>query len=184
VVYGLFGAIKPYKGLRHVLDAFDAAVAADPPGAPPRHLLVAGGPDKAAETHAFLERARLHPRVALDARRVPPDELAGHLRATDVAILPYDGALNSGVLFLALTFGLPVVVPDLPGFDGLTPPELARRYPVGDPAGLADALRDADRFLSPSGRAAATAAADAIAADRRPDVVSAAFVAGLLERLG
>jgi glycosyltransferase involved in cell wall biosynthesis len=180
----LFGAIKPYKGLRHVLDAFDAAVAADPPTAPPRRLLVAGAPDRAIETQDFLERARLHPGVTLDARRVPADELAGHLRATDVAILPYDGALNSGVLLLALTFGLPVVVPDLPGFDGLTPSELARRYAAGDATALAGALRDADRFLTPTGRAAASAAAATIVADRHPEALSAAFFAGLLERLG
>jgi glycosyltransferase involved in cell wall biosynthesis len=183
IVYGLFGAIKPYKGLDQILDALDALVATDPPGSPPRRLLVGGPPDRSPGTKAFLEKTRLHPLVTVDARRIPADELAGHLRATDVAVLPYERGLNSGVLLLALTFGLPVVVPDLAAFDDIAVHAVARRFAAGDATSLADGLRSADELLTPSGLAGLKEAAARITAERDPDAISRRFIAGLLDRL-
>ena len=70
VVYGLVGRIKPYKGLTLLLDAFDHLTETDPR---PRRLLIAGPPDEAPATAAFLERARDHPRVTLHARTFADD---------------------------------------------------------------------------------------------------------------
>jgi beta-1,4-mannosyltransferase len=177
----LLGAIKPYKGLTEALDAFDALLAADPR---PRRLVVAGRPDEAPETRAFIERCAAHPHVTLHARRIDADEMQLFLNASDVAVLPYQRTLNSGVLLLALTFGLPVVVPGVASFKETVDSSIARFFVPGDTGSLAEAIRAADELVTPERRAATRSAALAIAARNDPDVLSAAFVEGLRERLG
>lgn len=180
VVYGLIGAIKPYKGLTALLDAFDSVTSADPR---PRRLLVAGAPDRADVTRDFLERCRDHPLVTLHARRIPDDELQLFLRATDVAVLPYADVLNSGVLLLALTFGLPVIVPAEGGLAEEVAPSFGRTYVAAEPGSLAGAIRAADELLAPGVREEARAAALAVAAEHDPDRIGAAFAGAVRSRV-
>ncbi|MGZ8501386.1 MAG: glycosyltransferase [Candidatus Limnocylindrales bacterium] len=180
VVYGLFGALKPYKGLAVLLDAFDA-VTADHPRR--RRLLVAGAPDRAEVTAAFIERCRDHPLVTLHARRIPDDEMQLFLRATDVAVLPYEDVLNSSVLFLVLTFGLPVITPATGGIAEEMAPTFGRTYDAADPGSLAAAIRAADELLEPGAREQAREAAIALAAEHDPDRIGEAFARGLLSRV-
>jgi glycosyltransferase involved in cell wall biosynthesis len=177
VVYGLFGAIKPYKGLAVLLDAFEAV--ADE-GVRPRRLLVAGAPDDAPATEAFLARARDHPAVTLHARRIGDNEMQLFLRATDVAVLPYEDVLNSSVLFLVLTFGLPVVAPSEGGIAEEIEPTFGRTFAQGDPGSLAAALLATDELIAPRAHSATAAAALDVAARHDPDVIGDAFAQGIL----
>jgi beta-1,4-mannosyltransferase len=180
IVYGLIGAIRPYKGLAALLDAFDAVTAGDPRR---RRLLVAGAPDRAGTTKAFIERCRDHPLVTLHARRIPDDEMQLFLRAMDMAVLPYEDVLNSSVLFLVLTFGLPVITPSTGGIAEEIQPSLGRTYDAAEPGALAGAILAADELLEPGARERAREAASALAAEHDPDRISGAFARGLLSRL-
>ncbi len=165
VVYAMVGAIRAYKGVDLILDAFDAVVASDGAGSATgsgraRRLLVAGPPGDEPEVTAFLERARHHPGVWLAAQRVPEDRISTLLRASDLAVFPYRRSLNSGALLLALTYGLPVVAAETGAMAELVTPQVGRSFPPGDGMALAEALRASDALLTPEARAAAVALAD------------------------
>jgi glycosyltransferase involved in cell wall biosynthesis len=175
-VYALLGAIKPYKGLEQLIDAFDAVLERDPGR---RRLLVAGGPDGDPATEAFLRRCVLHPFVTLHARKIPGDEMQVFLRAADIVVLPYLRSLNSGVLMLALSFGIPVVAPAVGGIAEVVTPEIGRTFVPGDRESFVAALIAADELRTPKAREAAVRAA------RRfdPARLSAEFSRGVVERL-
>jgi beta-1,4-mannosyltransferase len=175
-VYALLGAIKPYKGTDRLLDAFDALCERDPQR---RRLIVAGQPDRDGYVDDFLERCELHPFVSLHARRIPAEEMPVFLRASDFAVLPYLQSLNSGVLMLALTFGLPVVAPEVGGIVEAVNPQIARTFAPDDDDGLLEALIAADELRTPAAREAALA----VARERDPAIVSRAFGAGLAARI-
>ena len=176
MVYALLGAIMPYKGIDQLIDAFDAALERDPGR---RRLLVAGGPSSHPEVEAFLRRCVLHPFISLHARKIPGDEMQLFLRAADVAVLPYLRSLNSGVLMLALSFGLPVVAPAVGGIAEVVTPEIGRTFVPGDRESLVAALLAADELRNPEARDAALQAA------RRydPTRLSEQFSRGVAERV-
>jgi beta-1,4-mannosyltransferase len=152
IVYAFVGAIKPYKGLDLLLDAFDAVCGR---GGPPRRLLVAGRASGDQHTQAVLDRCLLHPQVVLRQHPVPDGEMQFYLRAADIAVLPYRRSLNSGVLLLALSFGLPVVAPASPATAEITTADMARTFRPDDPRALTQALAAADELLTPAARDAA-----------------------------
>lgn len=175
LVFVLLGAIKPYKGLDGLLDAFD-----DARGALGRRvrLVVAGQPDASDAAQRFVERCLVHPDVLVAAHRVPSEHVQHYLRAADVGLAPYDRVLNSGAVQLYASFDLPVVVPDVPAVrESLS----AGTFLAYRPGGLADALVAAERFADDDEvRAAVRRNTDRFDATR----VSAALADAVLERTG
>jgi beta-1,4-mannosyltransferase len=176
VVYVMLGAIKPYKGSERLLDALDRLRVEDPRR---RRLVIAGQPDRTGALDAFLDRCELHPNVLLHARTIPAEDMQLFLRAADVAVLPYHRSLNSGVLMLALTFGVPVVAPAVGGIAELVTSAFGRLFEPGSDASLGEALLAADALLTPEAREAARRAA----ADLHPARVSAEFAQAVRERV-
>jgi glycosyltransferase involved in cell wall biosynthesis len=114
-----FGAIAPYKGLDLLVDAFRSLVAADSR----YQLVVAGLPKGGCQT--YLEDvqkavAGLTPtgRVLQSIRHIPDDEVEIYFKAADVVALPYREIFQSGILFMAYSFGVPVVATDVGEFRG------------------------------------------------------------------
>lgn len=108
-VVGFVGAIRPYKGVGDFLAA--------------AHKLAADGDQftlvLAGATHekAWPEINAQLPLPGPSVRRhdhVPDEVLAQWVAACSVMVLPFRGMLNSGSLLLAATYGVPVVLPDLP----------------------------------------------------------------------
>jgi glycosyltransferase involved in cell wall biosynthesis len=174
IVFAVVGAIRPYKGLTDLLDAWDRL----PPDRP-RRLLIAGGPTAEPGIAELIERAVVNPSVLIDARKIPAAEMQLYLQAADVAVLPYLRSLNSGALMLAVTFGLPVIVPDGGGLAELAQPGFGRTYAAGDVDALAAALASCDDLLTPAARAAALA----FAAAHDPADLSRRFATGLRQLL-
>jgi len=111
------GRLRPYKGIEHLLTAFQQLVAHDAN----YRLVVAGAPNKGDE--GYLEKVQMmanHERsrgqVVLRAEFIPDNEMELYFKAADVLVLPYKDIFQSGVLFLAYAFGLPVVVTDVGSF--------------------------------------------------------------------
>jgi beta-1,4-mannosyltransferase len=150
---GLFGQIRPYKGIETALDAIERL-------GERAHLVIAGQP--VGDMRAVLDRAGAMRSVTLIDHALSDQELANLLAALDVAWLPYRRITGSGALMLALTAGVPVVTSDLPFFrevvDGST--TAARLVPRGDAAALAVATSDLLAISRPARRAAARALAD------------------------
>lgn len=102
-----FGLIRPYKNVPHLIDTFRQLKDPD------LILLVVGKPYDAKEEQAVRERADSCPRVRLELRWIPPEQVQKYFAASDLLVLPYRRILNSGAAMLALTFARPVLVPDL-----------------------------------------------------------------------
>lgn len=112
-----FGRIKPYKGIEHLLAAFQKLNAQSVD----YRLIIAGEVQKGNE--AYLQNleqliARLPDpsRVMLKAEFIPDAAMEVYFKAADVLVLPYNDIFQSGVLFLAYSFGLPVVATDVGSF--------------------------------------------------------------------
>src|SRR5262249_18495799 len=82
-------------------------------------------------------------RAVVDRRYVPENELSRFLDSSDVAIVPRFVGLNSGIVFLAMTFGRMVIAPDC----GAYPEQLAGSrnllFKAGDAVSLASKLEEA-----------------------------------------
>jgi beta-1,4-mannosyltransferase len=137
IVLLAFGQLRPYKGHHLLLDAWAAGSGRMPEA---RRLVVAGRPAPRADNDALLLALGAAPDVVTVARALEVDEVATFFRAADVAVLSHVQALNSGVLLLALTFGLPVIAPRLPPMSELLDERVALLYEPGDVDDLAAAL--------------------------------------------
>jgi beta-1,4-mannosyltransferase len=180
IVYAFLGGIRANKGLTQLLDAFEPMAAEDPR----RRLIIAGDPDGSADAQAALDRAAANPFVLVQAGPVPADEMQLYLRAADAVLLPYLSGLNSGVLMLAFTFGLPVVASDLGSFRELVTPQTGRLFRRGEVGELTAAIRSLDDLIAtPESRAEARDYAYAVARQHDPDTVSTALMRGLRDRL-
>jgi glycosyltransferase involved in cell wall biosynthesis len=175
LVYLVIGAIRGYKGLEELLAAWPTL-----PSNPRRRLVIAGAPSEDPSVPAMLNRSAALPDVIVDARKIPAEEMQVFLRAADVAVMPYRRALNSGALLLALTFGLPVVVPAAGGLAEVVDEAFAVTFDPATPESLGGALIAAERLVSADARAAAMAAAGRF----DPAELSRRFATGLRERLG
>jgi beta-1,4-mannosyltransferase len=105
----LFGAIRPYKGVEALIEAYSSI---DPCIRPP--LRIAGTPHSPDYAHLIRQLAKNVQGVELDFRRIPDDELASLILAARVVVLPYKRVYNSGVALLALTLATPVLARDSP----------------------------------------------------------------------
>jgi beta-1,4-mannosyltransferase len=129
-----FGAIRPYKGVLELIDAFrrlrERAV----------RLLVVGKPHGAAIDAAV--RARIGPdfRVAYFPGHVASEDLQLYFNAADAAVFPYRNSLTSGALVLAMSFGRACVAPRLPGMADCLGEQGGFLYDAHRQGGLCDAL--------------------------------------------
>jgi glycosyltransferase involved in cell wall biosynthesis len=101
-----FGYIREYKGLDLLLEAWPEIAAARPRA----RLVIAGdparlGPSRLAELKASATRLGAIHRFDY----IPFSEVTRYFAAADVLVMPYRHISQSGVLFLGLALGLPVV---------------------------------------------------------------------------
>jgi len=137
-----FGRIVPYKGLECLVDAFHRLAQGDVNS----RLIIAGEPMKGFETYMDHIRRSIADgagagRILCRLEFIPDDETEVYFKAADVLILPYRGIFESGVLFLAYRFGLPVVTSDVGSFrEELTSSGAGLLFETDNPAALADRL--------------------------------------------
>jgi len=105
-----FGKIEPYKGLDVLLAAFDQL------GDPVARLIIAGDAPNSAYREQILaqvERSSRRSQIRLEIRHVPNEEVETFFKGADVLCLPYRNIYQSGLVFLAPRFGLPMVSTDV-----------------------------------------------------------------------
>jgi len=112
-----FGGIRPYKGLEHLVAAYQRLAAKDES----YRLVVAGEPKKGTEQYLrciqeAIETGPGRERVIQLLKFIPDDETELYFKAADVLVLPYTLIYQSGVLFLGYRFGLPAVATDVGSF--------------------------------------------------------------------
>ncbi len=101
-----FGYIREYKGLDVLLEAWPAVADARPRA----RLVIAGDPVQLdAARRAELERRGQRLRAVCRFRYIPFSEVPRYFAAADLLVMPYRRISQSGVLYLALSLGVPVV---------------------------------------------------------------------------
>ncbi len=103
-----FGRIVPYKGLDVLLRAYLRLRAIMP-----CHLLIAGE----GSLTPYRRLLQAAPDVELIHRWIAEDEIAALFTRSDLVVLPYTSASQSGIIPIAASFGLPVVATRVGGLE-------------------------------------------------------------------
>ena len=135
-----FGVIRPYKGLEHLVRAFEAI----PESEIDSFWLTVVGETWEGWTlpTELIERSPRRDRITFVNRYVTDEELHRHMLGADAVILPYLRSSLSGPLHVAMGYGLPIVMTDVGGNA-----EAAQGYggvvliPPAEAAPLTEALR-------------------------------------------
>jgi len=111
-----FGRITPYKGLEYLVRAFSQLLVQSSN----YRLIIAGRPDNDSKDYCqsiqeLIVRQEVGKRVSLRIEFVPDSDTELYFKAADVLVLPYRQIYQSGVLFLAYSFGLPVIATNVGG---------------------------------------------------------------------
>jgi glycosyltransferase involved in cell wall biosynthesis len=108
-----FGLITPYKGLEYLVSAMTHLN-----GCADIKLIIAGDVRVGyAEYWARIQRdirlASLENRIIEKIHYIPDEDVELYFKAADVLALPYTHIFQSGLPFLAYSFGLPVIASDV-----------------------------------------------------------------------
>ena len=124
-----FGLIRDYKGLDILLDAFGKLDSG-------YQRIVAGEPYGSFEKYRnIIDRSPAKDRIRLFTRYIKDSEVKVFFSASDLAVLPYRSATQSGISAIAYHFEVPMVVTDVGGL----------RQSIGDcGTGLVAPKADAD----------------------------------------
>lgn len=109
-----FGQLAPYKGLEYLIDAFSEVAKRN--GS--YRLIIAGKVKKGHSAYWDKLRGRIaisevRNHIIEKIEHIPDEEVELYFKAADVLIVPYVHIFQSGVPFLAYSFGLPVIATDV-----------------------------------------------------------------------
>jgi glycosyltransferase involved in cell wall biosynthesis len=107
-----FGYVRKYKGLDILIKAFPSIISEIPDA----RLLVVG--EFYDDPKPYLEQVKklgIEDKVRVINQFVPNEEVANYYQVSDVVILPYRSATQSGILNVAYGFYKPVIVTDVGG---------------------------------------------------------------------
>ena len=131
------GFVRPYKGLDVLLEAMSLVL-----GRRAIHLLVAGEFWKGSDGfHRQIERLNIGEAVTLIDNYLPNEALAACIARSDVVVLPYRQATQSGIIQLAFGLGTPVITTNVGGLaDVVEDGQTGFIVPPEDPGALAAAI--------------------------------------------
>ena len=132
-----FGYVREYKGLAHLLRAMPSVLEK----MDVQLLIVGEFYDDRAKYDALIDELGIAKSVRIVAEHVPDEKVGEYFAASDVAVLPYVSATQSGITQIAFAFGLPVISTDVGGLpevvhDG----ETGYIVKPGDAGALSDAI--------------------------------------------
>lgn len=133
-----FGLIRRYKGLDLLIEAMPEIVRR----LPDVHLLIAGEfYDDRSVYDSAISSSGVSDRITLHAEYVPNDDVAEWFSASDVVVLPYRSATNSGIVQIAFNFSVPAIVTDVGSLSEVVL-DGATGYVIRDssPASIADGV--------------------------------------------
>lgn len=106
-VISFFGGIHPYKNVPSLIKSFSQI------GDEGLVLLITGEPNHESIAEEINSLAKNDSRIRLHLSLVQEDEVQLYLKAADLVVLPFREILNSGSAMLSLSFGCPILVPEI-----------------------------------------------------------------------
>ena len=106
-----FGLVREYKGLMHLIDAMALL-----PKRLDCFLVIAG--EFYEDKHKYLDhikRVGVANCIRTIDKYIPNEDVADYFRATNVVVLPYIRATQSGIVQIAFSFGTPVITTEVGG---------------------------------------------------------------------
>lgn len=133
-----FGFVREYKGLKHLLCAMPSILKR----LPDAELMVVGEFGNDREDYLkIIEEEKLSSCLKLVDEYVPDTEIQKYFAASDLVILPYESATQSGIVQIAFGFHKPVAATCVGGLpDVITDGKTGYLVPAGDDPALADAV--------------------------------------------
>jgi glycosyltransferase involved in cell wall biosynthesis len=143
-----FGLIRPVKGLDDLIAAMDLL---DDEEIKDYWLTIVGETWEHCERIVAMARSSRHAdRITIVNRYVSDEEADAFFAGADVVVLPYRRSSQSGVLHMAMGYGMPVVATNVGGLaEAATAYDRAEIVEPSSPGALLDGIRRARR-LTPS----------------------------------
>lgn len=107
-----FGLIRPYKGLKYLIEAFEAL---PDEIAENSRLLIVGEVWEDKESLELAINSKRKEKITIVNRYVPDSEVSLYFSASDVLVLPYTRASQSGVAHIGMHFGIPIIATEVGG---------------------------------------------------------------------
>ena len=137
-----FGYVRKYKGLDVLIEAFPSILAENPYA---RLLIVGEFYDDPKPYMEQINKLKIEDKVRVINQFVPNEEVARYYQVSDVVILPYRSATQSGILNIAYGFYKPVIVTDVGGLAEFV--EEGRTGFVVDPDSTEAILYGVNKFI-------------------------------------
>ncbi len=133
-----FGFVREYKGLKHLIAALPEVAKR----LPKVHLLIVGdfGKDK-QEYLDLIAQHKAEQYLSIYDGYTPDQEVEQYFAASDLVVLPYESATQSGIVQIAYGFERPVVATNVGGLpDVVLHEKTGYLVPPRDPKALAEAV--------------------------------------------
>lgn len=135
-----FGLVRPYKGVKYLVKAFESL--------PPwliqeSRLLIVGEAWEDQELGQIIEQSPIKSHISLIDRYVGDSEIPLYFSAADALVMPYIRASQSGVAHIGMGFGIPIIATRVGGLEeSLGKYEGTYFINPMDPDGLAEVIKD------------------------------------------
>jgi beta-1,4-mannosyltransferase len=134
-VFLFLGAIRPYKGVLELVDAFVRCGLHERAA-----LLIAGKPQTTKLASILQEQARTGHNIYLHLDFIANNRIQLFMNAADVVVFPYRDIFTSGAALLAMSFGKAIIAPRIGCISEVLEPEGAYLYDRESPNGLTNAI--------------------------------------------
>ncbi len=135
-----FGLLRPYKGVSHLIQAFEKL----PPSIlEETALIIAGEAWEDQESLGRIKNSPVSDKIILENRYISDEDIPVFFSAADLLVLPYTRASQSGVAHIGIAYGLPILATQVGGLvESLGTYAGTRFTRPGDNDGLAEAMKD------------------------------------------
>ncbi|MEW6602100.1 MAG: glycosyltransferase [Nitrospirota bacterium] len=134
IVFLYLGLIRYYKGVIELVDSFKRLESRN------NQLVVAGSSRDDQLIGQLRKKAERLDNIHLHLKYIPNDEIHLYMNAADVLVCPYRDVLNSGSVFLGMSFGKPIIAPRMGCIPEVLNNEHNLLYDVEEKDGLFNAI--------------------------------------------
>ena len=109
-----FGLLRPYKGVKYLIEAYESL-----PGdfIEKSRLLIVGETWEDKESKELAKESNFSKKIDVVDRYVSDDEISLYFSASDVLVIPYTRASQSGVAHIGMAFGMPIIASEVGGLE-------------------------------------------------------------------